>query len=76
MPRPDATWIPTKLGNCQYKTQTAVVTWYLRHSALSQSAISRKVGCSAPLVNQIAQRLKAEGEKRPTKKARKRSKKK
>ncbi|MBD3260924.1 MAG: hypothetical protein GF334_04480 [Candidatus Altiarchaeales archaeon] len=75
MPRPETTWIETKIGNCKYKSRTRAVKWYLRHSALSQSAIARKVDCSAPLVNQIAQQLKAEGEQRPTKKGRKRSKK-
>jgi hypothetical protein len=68
MPKSTTTWVPTMIGNCVHKSQRQAAKWYLMHSKLSQSAIARKVMCSAPCVCQVAAELKKAGVKRPSEK--------
>jgi len=76
MPAPETTWTPVKIGAVTYQSQREAAKWYLRHSKLSQSAISRKIGCSAPCVCQCAGELREAGIPRlGEKKRRKRRKK-
>lgn len=59
-------WRPTKIGAIKYRTNTAAIIYYLTHShTLTQSEIARRVGCSAPRVNQVAMTLKREGKLNP-----------
>ena len=65
MPASTTTWVPVQIGAVVYPSQRKACEWYLLHSKLSQSAISRKVMCSAPCVCQVASELKRAGIKRP-----------
>ncbi len=76
MPAPDTTWTPVKIGAVTYRSEREAAKWYLRHSKLSQSAIARKVGCSAPCVCQCAGEMREAGILRPGEKPSKRRKRK